>query len=549
MSNRFTDLPLQLSMALARFRDWKPFLAKTQQPEAAQRAVLRNIVERHAGTEFGTTHRFASLRTYEEFAREVPVCTYEELRAGIEAQEKTQKPILTASRPILFAQTSGTTGAPKYIPILSETVDAMRRYQRLFAYAQWQGVPTIYQGTVLVISGQTIEGYLPGGTPFGSMSGLLFDCLPTVIRKKSLFPDGPPADGDYRQRYFTIAARALADSSLSVIATPNPSTILKVLDVIRSEYSALLEALAGKGSGDVLLQAAQCPVRPERLSWLRTLVRQAARLDCATLWPDLQAVVTWTGGNCAVLLPRLRSLLPAQTRIIEMGYLSSECLGTVNVDVLSNRCVPTLHENLFEFVDVSDDVPGREPVLLHQLEAGRKYSVIVTTSNGLYRYAMNDFVEVTGRFNQTPTLRFVQKGKGVTNITGEKLYEHQVIEAVEQVLKSRGIVSDFFVMLACVETSRYTLCLEQGATTVDVQVALETRLGDLNIEFKAKRASGRLQPVRVLQLRPGTGEAYRQHCVSRGQREAQFKLIRLQYAHECTFDFERYGRSSRDADS
>jgi hypothetical protein len=186
-------------------------------------------------------------------------------------------------------------------------------------------------------------------------------------------------------------------------------------------------------------------------------------------------------------------------------------------------------------------VPGREPVLLHQLEAGRKYSVIVTTSNGLYRYAMNDFVEVTGRFNQTPTLRFVQKGKGVTNITGEKLYEHQVIEAVEQVLKSRGIVSDFFVMLACVEASRYTLCLEQGATTVDVQVALEARLGDLNIEFKAKRASGRLQPVRVLQLRLGTGEAYRQHCVSRGQREAQFKFIRLQYAHECTFDFERYG--------
>ena len=172
-------------MALARFRDWKPFLAKTEQPEAAQRAVLRNILEMHAGTEFGTTHRFASLRTYEEFACEVPVCTYEELRAGIEAQEKRQKPILTASRPILFAQTSGTTGAPKYIPILRETVDAMRRYQRLFAYAQWQGVPTIYQGTVLVISGQTIEGYLPGGTPFGSMSGLLFDCLQTVIRKKA----------------------------------------------------------------------------------------------------------------------------------------------------------------------------------------------------------------------------------------------------------------------------------------------------------------------------------------------------------------------------
>ena len=63
----------------------------------------------------------------------------------------------------------------------------------------------------------------------------------------------------------------------------------------------------------------------------------------------------------------------------------------------------------------------------------------------------------------------------------------------------------------------------------------------MNIEFKAKRASGRLQPTRVLQVRPGTGDAYRQHCVSKGQREAQFKLIRLQYVHECTFDFWQYG--------
>ena len=49
----------------------------------------------------------------------------------------------------------------------------------------------------------------------------------------------------------------------------------------------------------------------------------------------------------------------------------------------------------------------------------------------------------------------------------------------------------------------------------------------MNIECKAKRASGRLQPIRVLRLRCGTGDAYRQHCVSQGQREAQFKLIRL----------------------
>ena len=283
------------------------------------------------------------------------------------------------------------------------------------------------------------------------------------------------------------------------------------------------------------------PISSTRLSQLRVFIGQEEALDCATLWPNLRAVVTWTGGNCAVLIPKLGSLLSPQTRIIEMGYLSSECLGTVNVDVLNNRCVPTLADNLFEFVEVGDEASDVEPVLLQQLQAGRKYTVIVTTRNGLYRYAMNDIIEVTGYFNRTPTIRFVQKGKGVTNITGEKLYEHQVTEAVGQVLIARGLSSEFFVMLADVENSRYTLWLEHASSLGDLGILVEERLSSMNIEFKAKRASGRLQPIHVLQLRPGTGDVYRQHCVSKGQREAQFKLIRLQYAHDSTFDFERHG--------
>lgn len=79
---------------------------------------------------------------------------------------------------------------------------------------------------------------------------------------------------------------------------------------------------------------------------------------------------------------------------------------------------------------------------------------------------MNDIIEVTGYFSRTPTIRFVQKGKGVTNIAGEKLYEHQVTTAVGQVLIARGLISEFFVMLADVENFRYTLCVEHVSSLV-----------------------------------------------------------------------------------
>jgi hypothetical protein len=235
--------------------------------------------------------------------------------------------------------------------------------------------------------------------------------------------------------------------------------------------------------------------------------------------------------------------LPQGTAVIEMGYLSSECLGSLNVDVVRNRCVPTLHEQVFEFVEAHHwerDQPAT--VTLDQLEEGRKYSVIVTTSNGLYRYAMNDIVEVTGRFNETPTIRFVQKGKGVTNITGEKLYEHQVIQAVEEVAQSVGASCEFFMMLAEVDECRYRLYLEPAHDELFLDRRIDERLADLNIEYKSKRESGRLHPLQVCMLRPGTGDAYKRYCLQNGQREAQFKLVRLQHGHECSFDFKFHVR-------
>ncbi len=52
-----------------------------------------------------------------------------------------------------------------------------------------------------------------------------------------------------------------------------------------------------------------------------------------------------------------------------------------------------------------------------------------------------------------------------------------------------------------------------------------------------KRASGRLQQLELLPVRPGTGEAYKRHCLRQGQREGQFKLIALQYQSDCAFPF------------
>jgi hypothetical protein len=227
-----------------------------------------------------------------------------------------------------------------------------------------------------------------------------------------------------------------------------------------------------------------------------------------------------------------------------MGYLSSEFPGSLNVNVQTNQCVPTFQENFFEFVEQHDWDAGRPyTVTLEQLEVGKRYYVLVTTMNGLYRFFMNDLVEVTGWFHHTPTIRFVQKGKGVTNLTGEKLYEFHVMDAVEAIQQAYQTTVDFYVMLADPLTLQYTLYLEHPPLDFFVGYKLEQHMGKINLEFQAKRESRRLQPLRIVYLQPGTGEAYKTHCLQQGQRDAQFKVVRLQYAKDCSFHFDKHVRA------
>jgi hypothetical protein len=103
----------------------------------------------------------------------------------------------------------------------------------------------------------------------------------------------------------------------------------------------------------------------------------------------------------------------------------------------------------------------------------------------------------------------------------------------------------FYLLLADEAASRYRLYLE-SSRTFDVNAlasALDRALSQRNIEYRDKRASGRLHPPVITILRPGAGDAYKQHALARGQREGQFKFLVLQYRRECAFDFDDWERS------
>jgi len=521
---------LDMGMRRRRRKLWGELTEQSAHPARTQVSVLAEILARNADTTFGRTHGFASIRDHAAFANAVPVNDYEALRPHIERQESTGETVLTAEAPVLYAVTSGTTGAAKFIPVTATGLSRQAKAQRLLATMVHAATGSL-SGRILGIGGPAIEGHRPNGVPYGSASGMILEGMPGVIRRRYIVPPVTLAIADYDARYYAIAALALAERNLTAMATANPSTLLRLRQVIIDHWPDLLVDLASGPRGDAGSRG-----RPAQLRALG----DPSNLTFGDLWPRLAAVTTWTRGSCGLAVTRLRDVLPESAAVVELGYLASEVRGTVAVDTTSGNCVPTLGDNFFEFVERDAWESGNHQFLtLADLEQGRQYYVFVTTFDGLYRYDMNDIVEVTGMFESTPCLGFVQKGCGVTNITGEKLHESQVLESVVTAGDGRVPGGGFFLMLADTPNASYRLYLEGPlgrGELARLARSVDDTLVRLNIEYRSKRASGRLHPVVAQELRAGTGEAYRSHCVGNGQRDAQFKLMPLQRAEDCAFD-------------
>ncbi len=548
-ANVFLNLALWARMQLFRWTHWRPFVQATKQPVEVQTSLLRRLLLRNRDTRFGREHGFSTIKSYADFAAVVPVQTYETLRPYIDDQERTGEPVLNAEPPVMYARTSGTTGAAKLIPILQDTIQAHKRSQAIQSYVQFSTDARAYYGHCLAIVSPAEEGALDSGTPYGSTSGFMYENMPALARMKYVLPYEVFGITDYDLKYLLILRLAVTYRDVTHVACANPSTLVKLLSVLADNRATLLQDViqgtfsrANDLSGE--LQAMIAPLlacSPARLAELRT-VFASPRPTFADLWPELRLVSTWTGGSCRIPLATVRPTLPPGTRVGELGYLASELRGTLVPDLDRDGGTPTIHENFFEFVERNDWDAGRRTFcLVDQIQPGKEYYIIPTTGAGLYRYFMNDIVRVTGSFHATPTIEFVQKGKGVTNITGEKLYESQVIEAVRLTEDETSPISGFFLMLADADRATYRLVIECSTPTETwwhkTLGSVERQLLSLNVEYAAKRASGRLQHLELLPVRPGTGEAYKRHCLSQGQREGQFKLIALQYQADCTFPF------------
>jgi hypothetical protein len=512
------------------------FDAATREPRAVQEQKLLEIVRRNRDTVYGRLHQFQGIKSIADYQARVPPVTYDALQPYVERLLRGEQNVLTAEAPLMFATTSGTTGAAKYIPVTPSYLAEYAHGIHVHTYRLLADFGDILEGRAIVSSSNDIEGYTPGGVPYGAISGYLSRKQPAFMRHFFLPPHDVCRVKKVADKYYLTLRHALAADVRSLL-TPNPSSLVLLAEKMSLHAEELIRDIRD-GSLNAAYRAPHTGAEvsradPRRADALAAMLRTTGRLLPAEVWPNLRVISCWKGGTMPLYvhqLPRWYGDVPVR----DFGYMASEGRGATPLVNSGAGGVLSLTSHFFEFVPMAQrDSPTPQFLTGDQLETDHEYYVYFTTSAGLYRYDINDVVRVVDWYRHTPVIQFVRKGGGVSSITGEKLTEPQVTAALVEVVDRQGFdVLHFTARVEWGTPPGYALYVEAGggmtaALCKSFGAAMDRYLCAGNIEYAAKRESGRLRSPVVKRVAPGSYEALRQRRVAAGAPEAQVKIPHL----------------------
>src|SRR6266508_130990 len=523
--------------ALITRRRWARWKDLTAKPQETQNQLLRDIINHNRETRFGRDHHFDQIRSLADYRKQVQIGDYERLRPYVERAKNGEMNVLTEEPVLMFTMTSGSTGEPKLIPVTKSARDNHRQLTRLWYYRAYSDHPGLLDAKLLGVVSPAVEGRTPGGIPFGAASGLIYQGSPRWIQNAYVVPYEVSQIKDFEAKYYVIMRLAL-EHQISFFGTPNPSTILRLLETAdRNKDEIIKDMRDGTISGrwnvpnEIRSELTRrFSKNPARARQLENFADQHGSLLPREYWPQLKLIGCWKGGTVGVRLGEFDRWFAEGTPARDLGYMASEAQMTLPISDSGSAGILDVSANFYEFIPESE-MASSDPTTLSctEIEAEKNYYLILTTPGGLYRYDINDVVRVAGFYKETPLIEFVRKGRDVTNITGEKLHVDQVMQAIERAQRDAGIAVQHFRAFADMEKSRYAFLVEFDGLRPSQEslsrllYGLDTRLHELNVEYAQKRESRRLGAPVLWVMNSGWFERKAGASLLRGARDVKFK--------------------------
>ncbi|KAL9810195.1 putative GH3 family protein [Arabidopsis thaliana] len=529
-----------------------------------QDSVLEAILSRNAQTEYLR----GLLKDKQNFKKNVPVVTYEDIRSYIDRIANGEPSDLICDQPISVLLTSSGTsgGVPKLIPLTTEDLEQRISFSSLYAPLLYKHIDGLSEGKSLIFYFVTRESKTANGLMVRTM---VTSFLKSIKQTNSFLwdrlyvsPHAITTCADTTQSmYCQLLCGLLERDNVARLGAPFASSFLKVIKFLEDHWPELCSNIRTGRLSD-WITVPQCisgidkfltAPNPELASLIEQECSKTSwEAILKRLWPKAKCIESIITGTMAQYIPLLE-FYSGGLPLTSSFYGSSECFMGVNFNPLckpsevSYTIIPCM--GYFEFLEVEKDHqeaghdPTEKPVVvdLVDVKIGHDYEPVVTTFSGLYRYRVGDVLRATGFYNNAPHFCFVGRQKVVLSIDMDKTYEDDLLKAVTN---AKLLLEPHDLMLmdftSRVDSSsfpgHYVLYWELGSKVKDAKFepnrdVMEECCFTVEESLDAVYRKGRkndknIGPLEIKVVKPGAFDELMNFFLSRGSSVSQYKTPR-----------------------
>ncbi len=362
-------------------------------PLDVQEELLQKLISLGKHTKFGIDYNFSSIKTYDDFANNIPIQKYETIEPLIERCRKGEQNLFWPTKIKWFAKSSGTTNAKsKFIPVSDEALEDCHfkaGKDMLCLYINNNEDAQLFTGKSLRLGGSSAI-YGNNDTYFGDLSAIIIENMPFWADLSS----APKQE---------IALMSEWETKMEVI--------------IEETIHENITSLAGVPSWMLVL--------------LNKVLEKTGKNNILEVWPNLEVYIHG-GVNFNPYKEQYKKLIPKEDFKYYETYNASEGFFAIQDKNNSEELLLMLDYGIFyEFIPMETfDCENSKAIPLADVEKNTNYAIVITTNSGLWRYLIGDTVKFTSI--DPYRIQITGRTKHFINVFGEEL----IIENTEEALKS-----------------------------------------------------------------------------------------------------------------
>jgi hypothetical protein len=439
---------------LARLRYWR-IEHWVDNPEAAQREVLQDLITHGQYTQFGRKYQFAEIFNIRKYKETVPIHEYEDLKPYIDQIMAGDQSVLWNTPVEWFAKSSGTTNdKSKFIPITKESMEDNH-------FQGSKDVLTIYYHALPNSDLLTGKGLVIGGSH-----------------------QVHPIKEDIQ--YGDLSAVLLQNSPIwsGLIRTPELSIALM------DEWEEKIESLAQSTIQEDVSSIAGVPTWT--LVLLKRILEITGKKNIKEVWPNFELYIHG-GVSFTPYKEQFKKVIGPDCNYIEI-YNASEGFFAAQDRINEEGMLLFLQHGIFyEFMPIEEYGKAHPlTVGLNKVELGKNYAIVISTNGGLWRYLVGDTIQ----FTSLHPFRVKVSGrlKQYINAFGEEVIADNTDKAISEACIEFGVTMKEYtaapVYMSDNTSGAHEWLIEFETNPSNMEaftIALDKNLQAANSDYEAKR--------------------------------------------------------------